>query len=550
MLLDAKADANTRSNYVGVTALMAAAQYDHLDVVHALIEARADLNVLSSDGGGVALYFACQKTDNHRIVTALIVAGALLEAPGASLSLLSAAIRSNSFESFKLLLAAGADVNGSAYSTTPLSMATLCDNVPAAKLLLDAKADVKSARGFEFSLLRAVSGGSVEFTKLFISAGADVNMRSHDNFTCLHVLMSQCLPDGTWTRKLPMDENEQCPNISDMFNATPCDYPGVFQVLIDAKADVTARISVGNMPLHIAANKNNVEAVTALLAAGAGPDDIASKGLSAIHSAAYLGFLGVATALIAAGADVNRVEDGDGASPLFLAADGNDRNHLGVVSALIAAGADVNCVSNIGYTPLMLAAARGNLKIVSALIAARANVNYFSPNPDHKYADSTPLDIALCTDNDTLASILKASGAVTWESVLSNTNPLFTIIKSNSNGDETFEFNHHLIDSVSDTDKDNAFKVGILKRVLPIVQSMLAAGVNPSLCFRRRNLLCWASIMGYTDIVEELIDAGADITFKGPDGMTALQHAAKERHRDVVALLLTRVKKKKYMMHA
>jgi ankyrin repeat protein len=45
--------------------------------------------------------------------------------------------------------------------------------------------------------------------------------------------------------------------------------------------------------------------------------------------------------------------------------------------------------------------------------------------------------------------------------------------------------------------------------------------------------------------VRELIDAGADITFKDDDGRTALQWAAKLKHRDVVALLLARAKELK-----
>jgi ankyrin repeat protein len=417
-------------------------------------------------------------------------------------------------------------------------MATLCGNVTAVKLLLDAKADIKSARGIEFSLLYAVSEGSVELTKLYIAAGADVNTRRHDNYTCLHELVKQCLPSGEWARK--EHSHEEYPIFADKFNATPFDYPGVFQVLIDAKADVSAQGSSNcETPLHVAAHLNNVQAVTALLAAGASPDDATGQDLSAIHMAANSGFLGVVTALIAAGADVNRVENDGGGSPVFIAAAGHDHSHLGIVSALIAAGADVNCVSHKGFTPVLIATAHGNPKIVSALIAARANVNYISHNPDHMFAEVSPLEIALGKNYNEIASILKAAGALTWECIMTRTNPLFMINGSNSNGDDV-SLKYHLIGKVSATDKENALKLGVFMRNLILVKCMLAAGVNPSLPFRGRDLLCWASAWGHADIVKVLLDAGADITFKDHEGMTALQLAVRGKHLDVLVLLLTR----------
>jgi ankyrin repeat protein len=67
--------------------------------------------------------------------------------------------------------------------------------------------------------------------------------------------------------------------------------------------------------------------------------------------------------------------------------------------------------------------------------------------------------------------------------------------------------------------------------------------------FRGWSILYLASGDGHIDIVIELIDAGADITAKHPNsmgmGMTALQHATKKKHRDVVALLLAKAKELK-----
>jgi ankyrin repeat protein len=102
--------------------------------------------------------------------------------------------------------------------------------------------------------------------------------------------------------------------------------------------------------------------------------------------------------------------------------------------------------------------------------------------------------------------------------------------------------NMELIDKASNEDKENALKLCVSLGSLTEVKSLLAAGVNPSLRFIRVNLLSVASMNGCTDIVEALLAAGADINAKGDDGKTALQHAAKHKHRDIVALLLAKAR--------
>jgi ankyrin repeat protein len=205
---------------------------------------------------------------------------------------------------------------------------------------------------------------------------------------------------------------------------------------------------------------------------------------------------------------------------------------LGAVSALIAAGADVNCVTSYGDTPLGAAVESNNVDMVSALIAAGADVN-------HVFFDGTPLDGALATSHDAIVTVLKEAGAITWLDLMVQTNELFS--RDNTESDKII-LNTELIDKASDKDKENALKFAVASCGLTEVKSLLTAGVNPSLQFWRWSLLCESSYGGKADIVRELIDAGADITFKDHNGKTALQHAAKNKHRDVVALLLAKSK--------
>lgn len=92
---------------------------------------------------------------------------------------------------------------------------------------------------------------------------------------------------------------------------------------------------------------------------------------SALINAARRGDIAAVRALAAQGIDVN-VSQGDGVTPLHLAA---ERGDAAMVSVLLAAGASVDPHTRVGdYTPLHLAARSGAADVVAALVAAKAGV--------------------------------------------------------------------------------------------------------------------------------------------------------------------------------
>ena len=177
-------------------------------------------------------------------------------------------------------------------------------------------------------------------------------------------------------------------------------------------------------PIHWAAGRGNLPAVRALLDSGVDVDKAApyhyifpdtpynavaagvtsTKGQIALRHAAFEGHLAVVKALIEAGADVNKQGRDENTALGEATAHGSTL----VVMELIKAGADVNpFCSDMGSTPIFIAAELGNSIIVALLIQAGADVHRI----DENYM--TPIDIALryTTEDDDWREDLGGTGA-------------------------------------------------------------------------------------------------------------------------------------------
>jgi len=94
-------------------------------------------------------------------------------------------------------------------------------------------------------------------------------------------------------------------------------------------------------------------------------------GTTALHKAAYQDDLAQAETLIRSGANVNAATD-LGVTPLWLAAQNGGEK---MVARLLAAGANPNAALVAGETPVMVAARSGKAAVVEQLVAKGANVN-------------------------------------------------------------------------------------------------------------------------------------------------------------------------------
>jgi uncharacterized protein len=220
----------------------------------------------------------------------------------------------------------------------------------------------------------------------------------------------------------------------------------------------------------------------------------------------------LAAALTAAVIGTVAAAGGDGA--LVKAINAGDAQS---VRALIKTGTDVNARSGDGSTPLLWAAHTSNLDIAKALIAAKATVDAAND------FGVTPLLEASRNGDAPMVELLLRAGADPKRSHPEGETPLLSAARAGS---------------------------------VPTVRLLLARGVdvNHAEKFQQTTALMWAAAEGHLDVVDLLLEAGADANRQGhvtslgtrhnadhpTGGFTALMFAARNGNEAMVRKLLAR----------
>lgn len=199
------------------------------------------------------------------------------------------------------------------------------------------------------------------------------------------------------------DEEAALAAISEMDaagEAHPVDSP-VLQALYRGMERVPpALVSRGyDLDLIEAAAVGDAARVAAHVADGADLTLASPDGWTALHLAAFLGRPEATAVLLAAGADHGAISGNAMANqPLHAAIAG--RSDPNVIAALIAAGADASYAAGSLWTPLHLAASRGNGALCETLVAKGADLKALSAD------GKTAADVAQERGHDGLAERL------------------------------------------------------------------------------------------------------------------------------------------------
>jgi uncharacterized protein len=197
--------------------------------------------------------------------------------------------------------------------------------------------------------------------------------------------------------------------------ATYQDDVAVVKLLIGAGANANAANRYGVTPLSLACTNGNGTIVELLLESGAAPDLALPGGETPLMTAARTGALAAVKALLARHVSVDGKDERRGQTALMWAA---AEGHAAVVQALIEAGADVRARVPSGFTPLLFAVRGGRLEVVRVLLKAGADVNEAIPSGRRSTyggrlppVGATPLLLAVMNGHFELAAQLLDAGA-------------------------------------------------------------------------------------------------------------------------------------------
>ena len=249
-------------------------------------------------------------------------------------------------------------------------------------------------------------------------------------------------------------------------------------------------VQAQNMPLVVElAKERQWNQLINLIRDGVDPNPVYGDGTAALHWASYHDNLQAAQALTAAGADVDATTD-LGVTPLWLAAEnGSDE----MVSLLLAAGADPDSRLLSGETIVMTAAQSGNGEVVRSLLAAGADPN---------------------------AAVTRDQTALMWAAARGHGEAVAALIEFGADVDARSEVREHYVKSEKEQDSSDDYKYWVE-----------LGGNNP---------LMFAARSGNLESARHLLDAGADISAVNAFGTSPLIMSVHSGNVALTQLLIAR----------
>ncbi|MBM9464485.1 ankyrin repeat domain-containing protein [Aeromicrobium sp. YIM 150415] len=359
--------------------------------------------------------------------------------------------------------------------------------------------------------------------------------------------LDTALIEATWANDVPavtdliergadvdhQDETQQ----SSFLIAASEGHLDILRLALDAGADVTALDSFEGTALIRAAERGHANVVGDLVRAGVDLDHVNNLGYQAIHEAAWLGrddadYATTVRVLIAAGATVDRRSDRQGLTPAQLAGQRGFTGLAGVFEATTAPVAEGDAKAT-----LLRAAADGDADLVARALRAGADIE--ARGEDGR----TALLHASIGDHVAAARVLVALGAD--PDVLDDRHDTAWLVTGVTGSVEMLET---LLPAEPDLTIVNRFGgVSVIpaseRGHVDYVRRVVQTGIDVD----HMNQLGWTALLeavilgdggeAHQQIVDILLEAGADPSITDNDGMTALAHA-EQRGYDQIATSL------------
>lgn len=381
--------------------LIEAVKNGDVDSVIALLDNGVDVDQPAADGTS-ALAHAAYRNDLAILELLLFKGEATVNtANDYGATALYVAAASADADLIERLLRAGADPNAGLLSgESPLMVASNRGRLDAAKLLLEYGADpnVKEMSGGQTALMWAAAEQHPEVVDLLIKHKADVNALSVTGSTPLMFAARQgnaFIADQLINAGARVNDGMTKSGLTPLMIASIGGFEGLARILLDHGANADAIDTSGASVLHHGVTYTPSTAILReLLARGADPNvrlrsakayegnRIDPQGATPLLKAAGLSNLDAVTALLDAGADPS-IPTAQNTTALMMAAgadvgiaaavsDAESEKATQIAKLLLDLDLDVNAAGQYGWTALHSAAYHGRNEIIRALIAQGA----------------------------------------------------------------------------------------------------------------------------------------------------------------------------------
>ena len=448
----------------------------------------------------------------------------LLLSAGFAQAQLVEAVKRNDVSGVRTLLADQVDVNQTAGDgTTALHWAAYRSDLDTLDLLIAAGANVNAANDLRITPLALASAHpDAAIVERLLASGAVPNAASEAGMTPLMEASRTGNLDGVLALLAygaDVNARESSRGQTVLMWAVSQQHPEVVRVLLENGADVSARslTRIRMVKLDSAGGgRRSPEVATAIETGGSTP----------VVFAARVGDAESARLLLEAGANADEIA-ADGHSALVMAA---FADHPDVVEVLLEAEANPDAFGG-GYTALHAAALRGNLRTVNLLLAhgADPNLPLFKGSRVNRFGIQWALSDALVGATPSLVAAaylevevvqaLVAGGADLARALPNGTTPLLAAA-----GSRVTRVTRP-IDQERAGDTNTGYRTvpPDESRIVQVVEAMLDAGADVDGSNKAGDTALHAAVAGTNlAVIQLLADHGADLNARNQNGQTPL----------------------------
>ena len=223
------------------------------------------------------------------------------------------------------------------------------------------------------ALMIASNSGHEQVVQTLVSAGANVNIQDNDGWTALMIASQN---GHTQVIKQLLKEHadvniQNKENMTGLMKASEEGHTEVIEQLLKECADITIQDNEGWTALMLASENGHTQVIKQLLKEHADVNIQTNNGWTATMLASQNGHTQVVEQLLKEHADAN-TQNKEGVTALMNA---SEIGHTKVVEQLLKEHADVNIQNKKGMTALMKASQNGHTQIIEQLLKEDADVN-------------------------------------------------------------------------------------------------------------------------------------------------------------------------------